>query len=73
MENLRDSMHQSDISINVDVIDEDLQGLLGDSPDTTFLRNNTPVLITLLAKSQNRNAKKNLNGTITGYYLQKEE
>ncbi|GBC03837.1 hypothetical protein RclHR1_05350011 [Rhizophagus clarus] len=36
MEDFRDPMHQSDASINFDEIDKDLQGLLDDSPNTTF-------------------------------------
>ncbi|GBB96594.1 hypothetical protein RclHR1_27910001 [Rhizophagus clarus] len=58
IKNLRDSMHQSDMSINIDVINEDLKGLLDDESDTTSLCNNTPLLIILLIKSQKRNAKK---------------
>ncbi|GBC06140.1 hypothetical protein RclHR1_06640018 [Rhizophagus clarus] len=58
MENLRDSIYQSDISINVNEIDEDLKGLLDDESDIIPSCNNTPLYITLLTKFQKRSAKK---------------
>ncbi|GBC06184.1 hypothetical protein RclHR1_06670024 [Rhizophagus clarus] len=58
MEILGDSMHQSDMSINVNEIDENLKGLLDDESGTIPLYNNTPLPVTLLTKSQKRSAKK---------------
>ncbi|GBB97805.1 hypothetical protein RclHR1_30720001 [Rhizophagus clarus] len=58
MEILGDPIHQSDMSINVDEIDEDLKELLDDESDVTPSRNNTPLSVTSLTKSQQRNAKK---------------
>ncbi|GES90443.1 hypothetical protein RCL_jg13538.t1 [Rhizophagus clarus] len=51
MENLRDLMYQSDMSINVDMIDEDLKGLLDDKSGITLSRNNTPLPVIPLTKS----------------------
>ncbi|GBB92976.1 hypothetical protein RclHR1_20940002 [Rhizophagus clarus] len=58
MKNLGDPMHQSDMSINIDMIDEDLKGLLDDESDTTPPYNVTPIPVTLLTKSQKKSAKK---------------
>ncbi|GBB88112.1 hypothetical protein RclHR1_14620012 [Rhizophagus clarus] len=46
------------MSINIDKIDEDLKGLLDDELSTISLHNNTPLPVTLLSKSQKKNAKK---------------
>ncbi|GBB95564.1 hypothetical protein RclHR1_25650003 [Rhizophagus clarus] len=46
------------MSINIDMIDEDLKGLLDDKLSATLLRNNTSLSVILLTKSQKRSAKK---------------
>ncbi|GBB95797.1 hypothetical protein RclHR1_26130001 [Rhizophagus clarus] len=59
MEIIGDPMHQSDMSINVDEIDEDLHRLLDDSPGVTLPHNVIiPIPVTPLTKSQKRSAKK---------------
>ncbi|GBB92755.1 hypothetical protein RclHR1_02050028 [Rhizophagus clarus] len=70
MENLENPMHQSDMLINVDMIDGDLKGLLDDeSLSATFPRNNTPLPVTSLTKSQKRNAKKKAQRSPCDYKL----
>ncbi|GBB90543.1 hypothetical protein RclHR1_17530001 [Rhizophagus clarus] len=46
------------MSINVNIIDEDLKGLLDDESDITPPHNNTPLSIMFLIKFQTRNTKK---------------
>ncbi|GBB96820.1 hypothetical protein RclHR1_28410001 [Rhizophagus clarus] len=50
-------MYQSNISINVDVINKDLKGLLDDKSGIILLRSNTPLPVMFLTKSQKRNTK----------------
>ncbi|GBB95390.1 hypothetical protein RclHR1_25230001 [Rhizophagus clarus] len=56
-EKSRDPIHQSDILFNYNV-DDDLQGLLNNSPGATPSRNITLISVTPLTKSQKQNAKK---------------
>ncbi|GBB86903.1 hypothetical protein RclHR1_13350006 [Rhizophagus clarus] len=58
MEDLGDPIYQSDISIIIDEINEDLQELLDDSLNTTPPHNVMPIPVTPLTKSQKRSAKK---------------
>ncbi|GBC06411.1 hypothetical protein RclHR1_06800015 [Rhizophagus clarus] len=58
IKNLGDPMHQSDMSINVNMIDEDLKSLLDDESGAIPSRNNTPLPVTFLTKSQKNSAKK---------------
>ncbi|GBC07707.1 hypothetical protein RclHR1_07640005 [Rhizophagus clarus] len=51
IEDLRNPMHQSDVSMNFDEIDEDLQRLLDDTPGTIPLHNVTLMPVTPLTKS----------------------
>ncbi|GBB97622.1 hypothetical protein RclHR1_30190001 [Rhizophagus clarus] len=58
MENLEDPIHQSDASINFDVLDSNSIGSLDDELLATLSRNLTPIPVTPLTKSQKRSAKK---------------
>ncbi|GBB89467.1 hypothetical protein RclHR1_16160003 [Rhizophagus clarus] len=51
-------MHQSDMSINVDVLDTNSIGSFDDEILATPPRNTTPIPVTPLTKSQKRSAKK---------------
>ncbi|GBB89481.1 hypothetical protein RclHR1_16180007 [Rhizophagus clarus] len=58
MEDLGDPMHQSDASINVEVLNTNSIGSLDDEILATPPRNITPIPVTPLTKSQKRSAKK---------------
>ncbi|GBB88309.1 hypothetical protein RclHR1_14880003 [Rhizophagus clarus] len=58
MEDLGDPMHQSDTSINFDVLDTNSIGSLEDDILITLPHNITPVPVMLLTKSQKQSAKK---------------
>ncbi|GES85115.1 hypothetical protein RCL_jg1198.t1 [Rhizophagus clarus] len=57
-EDLGDPMYQSDMSINIDVLDASSIGSLDDEILATPPRNITPIPVTPLTKSQKRSAKK---------------
>ncbi|GBB88889.1 hypothetical protein RclHR1_01550023 [Rhizophagus clarus] len=58
IENLGNPIYQSDMSINVDEIDENLKGLLDNELNVTFSRNNTLLPVMFLTKFQKKSAKK---------------